>query len=102
MKQSNIFSKMEIVEDLSKVPETACVYLLFDNWCLEYIGETSNLKRRAFNHKSLRHSIGMHSSKRFNKILYFPCENKKDRLPIEDMLTFDLEPMYNHFSPIYV
>ena len=95
MKDNDVFEKMAITENLKKLPDVPCVYLLFDNWCLEYIGETSNLKRRISNHKSLRYSIGMHSSKRYNKILYLPCKNKEERIEIEDDLIFDFEPMYN-------
>lgn len=102
MNNNNIFEKMEIAENTEKLPKVPCVYLLFDNWCLEYIGQTSNLKKRMVNHKSLKHTVGMHSSKRYNKILYLLCKNKDRRIEIEDNLTFDYEPMYNHFSPIYV
>ena len=102
MKNTKIWANVEIVEKLFKIPKIACVYLLFDDWCLEYIGQTSNLKNRIVNHKTMKHSVLAHGSKRFNKVIYFPCKNKKQRIKIEDDLIFEYEPMYNHFSPLYV
>lgn len=99
------FSDMELIENASSynTPNVPCVYLLFHDWELEYIGQTSNLKKRISSHITLRCSVvGAHQSKQFDKVMFKICKNKIEREVLELTLIERYKPMYNEFMQSYL
>jgi predicted GIY-YIG superfamily endonuclease len=64
-----------------------CVYLLYKDETLNYIGYSAQLGARLLNHK--RNGI------LFNKILFIPCETSQEALALEKELIHQYKPPYN-------
>ena len=79
--------KFKLVED--KIPKVSCVYFLFNDNELVYIGQTKNLKQRIMWHKNYLNP-NLYVGKRlilpdiFDSVYYLPVvNNRRERLDIE-------------------
>ena len=75
----------------------AGVYFLIDtgfnvpNWGVVYVGESTNMGFRIAGHKS---------DKKFDKICFIYCDDRKKRKWIEECYTYYLKPKYNKQIPM--
>jgi len=83
-----------------------CIYFLFDDWELIYIGETTNLRSRSYKHyyeKQYYSDIKNTFVSPFNKIGYLELEtlNKDERYKIEQDYIENYKPKYNDYNWYY-
>jgi excinuclease UvrABC nuclease subunit len=77
---------------LENVPDIPCVYFLMNGTELTYIGQTSNLNQRIYKH--LYSGFGKTP---FDNIYYFYCEDRKERLRLEEEYVLMYNPKWNGY-----
>ena len=83
-----------------KIPKTPCVYFLFNDIELIYIGQTRNLKKRIDNHKHmLNPGVYLGDNKivqdAFDRVYYLRVDDRTERRVIEKKYQTMYEPKLN-------
>ena len=100
------WDKMKICNDIKIVPIVSCIYFLFNDIELIYIGQTGNLKQRiAFWNRILNYDItskGLSAQitmkKIFNRVFFLEEKSKRKRLDIEAEFIYNYKPKINEFG----